>query len=225
MFTLLLTVRVVKGYRENMGAVERRTRQREELRGQIVAAARQIVLTEGYRALTMRRIAEAVEYSPAAIYQYFESRDGIARALMSDGFAQLATDFEPLRAIADPRERLEAVAHAYIRFGLEHGETYRLMFMEDPEITKSLLETSGGDDDPGVRCYMALIEPVARLQQSGALARDLDVQAVADAFWSALHGFVALRLTCPKFPVTPDEALVPTLVRMLFDGCIGMKLS
>lgn len=203
-----------------MGALERRTRQREELRGQIVAAARRIVLTEGYRALTMRRIAEAVEYSPAAIYQYFENRDAIAEALMGEGFAQLDALLEPLSAITDPRERLEAAGRAYVQFGLEHSETYRLMFMEDPHITSELLGKSAGPDDPGARAYGALIGPIAELRERGALAPGLDVAAVADAFWSALHGFVALKLTCPSFPGTPTETLVPTMLRTFFDGCL-----
>jgi AcrR family transcriptional regulator len=203
-----------------MGAVERRSRQREELRGQILAAARQVVLTGGYRALTMRRIAEAVEYSPAAIYQYFENRDAIATALMAEGFEQLAATFEPLAAIADPRERLEAVAQAYIRFGLEHSETYRLMFMEDPHITASLLGATSKPEDAGARAYAALIGPLAELRERGRLRPHLEVQALADAVWVALHGFVALKLTCPKFPATPTETLMPTLLQTLFEGCL-----
>jgi len=203
-----------------VGALERRSRQREELRGQILAAARQVVLTDGYRALTMRRIAEAVEYSPAAIYQYFENRDAIASALMAEGFELLAAAFEPLAVIADPRARLEAVAQAYVQFGLEHSETYRLMFMEDPHMTASLLGGASNPEDAGARAYAALIGPLAELRERGRLRPDLDVQPVADALWSALHGVVALKLTCPNFPATPTETLLPALLYVLFEGCL-----
>ena len=220
MFTLVLTVQLVKGYGEGMGAVERRSRQREEFREQILAAARQIVLSEGYRALTMRRIAEAVEYSPAAIYQYFESRDAIAIALMEEGFDALAAAFEPYASIVNPRDRLEQVGGAYVRFGLERPETYRLMFMEDPEITATLLVGSTQSNTAGARAYLALIEPVALLSARGTLQPGMEVQAVADSLWSALHGLVALKLTCPTFPATPTHALLSTLLRTLLDGCL-----
>jgi AcrR family transcriptional regulator len=204
-----------------MGAAERRSRQREALRGQILAAARQVVLNDGYRALTMRRIAEAVEYSPAAIYQYFENREAIATALMAEGFEQLAAVFEPLAAIADPRARLEAVAQAYVRFGLEHSETYRLMFMEDPHITASMLGAAPKPEDAGARAYGALIGPLAELRERGRLRPQLEVPAVADALWASLHGLVALKLTCPNFPATPTETLMPTLLQTLFEGCLN----
>lgn len=204
-----------------MGAVERRSRQREELRASILAAARQIVLKEGYRALTMRRIAEAIEYSPAAIYQYFENRDAIAAALMDRGFEELAAAFEPLAGIADPAKRLDAVGRAYIAFGLEHPETYRLMFMEDPAITKTVLETPSAES-PGERAYAALLAPIAEMGSRGELRPGVDVRAAADALWSAIHGLVALKLTCPKFPATPTRPLVDTLMSALFDGiCAG----
>jgi AcrR family transcriptional regulator len=200
-----------------MGAVERRTKQREELRASILAAARGIVLREGYRSLTMRRIAEAIEYSPAAIYQYFESRDAIAAALMDEGFEQLAAAFEPLASTVDPLARLEAVARAYVAFGLDHPETYRLMFMEDPEITATVL-SAPSQANAGERAYAAIITPVGELAARAKLHAGLDVQATADALWSALHGLVSLRLSCPKFPVTPNAPLLDTLVTALFHG-------
>ena len=183
-----------------MGAVERRSKQRAELRGQILEAARRIVLCEGYRALTMRRIAEAVEYSPAAIYQYFENRDAIAKALMDQGFEELAKVLEAAAAAEEPGERLSAVARAYVGFGLEHPETYRLMFMEDPEITASFLENASQYSDAGERAYAAL------------LASGVD-KTTADALWTSLHGIVALKLTCPRFPETPTGQLVDTVLR------------
>lgn len=204
-----------------MGATERRSRQREELRAQILDAARRIVLAEGYSALTMRRIAEAVEYSPAAIYQYFESRDAIAEALMAQGFEQLAAAFEERAAMADPRERLLEVGSAYVRFGLEHSETYRLMFMDDPQITAEFLGTQTEAGDSGARAYAALLGPVTELRERGRLRPALDVQAVADSLWSALHGLVALKLTCPKFPATPVDTLLPTMLTTLLDGCLN----
>ncbi len=221
MFTISLTVQSVNRYRLEMGAVERRARQREEIRSQIVDAARDIVMNEGYQALTMRRIAEAIEYSPAAIYQYFQNRDAIAIAVSAEGFAQLLEAFAPVRAIANPRERLEAIARAYIDFALRNPATYRLMFMEDPKITRAVLEQPD-PSDPGTQAYLAIVEPIAALAQSGAIGErdEAAIHAIADAFWVSLHGIVSLKLTCPSFPQTPEDTLIATVLRAFFDGIL-----
>ena len=70
-----------------MGIRERRQRQRQELRGGILAAAREIASTEGWRAVTIRRIAERIEYSPPVLYEYFDSKDDILLELARMGYA------------------------------------------------------------------------------------------------------------------------------------------
>ncbi|HEX3378408.1 MAG TPA: TetR/AcrR family transcriptional regulator [Paraburkholderia sp.] len=122
-----------------MGIAERKSRQKQALRERILDAARRIVVREGFAALSMRKIADAIEYSPATLYLHFASRDDIARALCTEGYAQLLATFVPLAQIADPAERLKALGRAYVAFGVEHPETYRLIFMEDPSYTGAAL--------------------------------------------------------------------------------------
>ncbi|WP_233801021.1 TetR/AcrR family transcriptional regulator [Paraburkholderia sp. HP33-1] len=122
-----------------MGIAERKNRQKQALRERILDAARRIVVREGFAALSMRKIADAIEYSPATLYLHFASRDDIARALCAEGYAQLLATFVPLVQIADPAERLKALGRAYVAFGVEHPETYRLIFMEDPSYTGAAL--------------------------------------------------------------------------------------
>jgi len=127
-----LTFQFVNRKMRGMGINERKTREKQALRDRILEAARRIVIREGFAALSMRKIADAIEYSPATLYLYFASRDEIARALCAQGYAQLLAGFEPLAQIADPAERLKALARAYVAFGVAHPQTYRLIFMEDP---------------------------------------------------------------------------------------------
>ncbi|MFT4065640.1 TetR/AcrR family transcriptional regulator [Paraburkholderia sp.] len=122
-----------------MGIAERKNRQKQALRERILDAARRIVMREGFAALSMRKIADAIEYSPATLYLHFASRDEIARALCEEGYAQLLETFVPLARIADPAERLKALGRAYVAFGVEHPQTYRLIFMEDPSYTGAAL--------------------------------------------------------------------------------------
>ncbi|RAS37178.1 TetR/AcrR family transcriptional regulator [Paraburkholderia bryophila] len=122
-----------------MGIAERKNRQKQALRERILDAARRIVMREGFAALSMRKIADAIEYSPATLYLHFASRDEIAQALCEEGYAQLLASFEPHAGIADPAERLKALGRAYIAFGVAHPQTYRLIFMEDPSYTGAAL--------------------------------------------------------------------------------------
>ena len=194
-----------------MGIAERKTRQKQELRERILDAARRIVVREGFGALSMRKIADAIEYSPATLYLHFDSRDAIARALCAEGYAQLLASFEPLIAIADPAERMKAMGRAYVSFGLAHPETYRLIFMEDPSYTGAALVGSEGakaGDEADETAFRLMIESIDALKAAGRLPAASDSQVCAEAFWATLHGIVALHLTCPVFPRAPLDAVV-----------------
>jgi AcrR family transcriptional regulator len=141
-----LTFQFVNWKMRYMGITERKTRQKQALRERILDAARRIVIREGFAALSMRKIADAIEYSPATLYLHFESRDEIARALCAEGYEQLLASFEPLAQIADPAERLKGLARAYVAFGVAHPQTYRLIFMEDPTYMSAALGSGGHAD-------------------------------------------------------------------------------
>ena len=114
-----------------MGIAERKERQRAELREQILAAARTIVLDEGFEALTMRKIADTIEYSAATIYLYFENREAIGRQLCNEAFAHLLTYMSAALAVEDPVDRLFAIGRSYAQYARDNPEEYRLIFMTD----------------------------------------------------------------------------------------------
>ncbi|RQH07484.1 TetR/AcrR family transcriptional regulator [Paraburkholderia dinghuensis] len=158
---------------------------RQALRARILDAARRIVTRDGFTSLSMRKIADAIGYSPASIYLYFENRDEIARALGHEGHAQLLAQLEPLVLIADPRERLRALAQTYVAFGRAHPQTYRAVFIDVP-----------GAADPGGQIVALFADALDAVHGADGAAR-------AEAFWATLHGMVALSLTCPGFPRSP----------------------
>src|SRR5262249_9466154 len=150
-----------------VGVAQRREREKTELRTRILEAARNIVRREGFGALTIRKIADAIEYAPGTLYLYFENRDAIARELSFEGFRKLLEAFAPASKITDPLARLEAIGRAYVRFGIDNPETYRLVFMEDPQLTSAVFKAAG--DDPGQRAYRALVQPLEQLRDAGRL--------------------------------------------------------
>ncbi|BDE08073.1 TetR family transcriptional regulator [Vulcanimicrobium alpinum] len=201
-----------------MGIAERKERQRAELREQILAAARKIVLDEGYEQLTMRKIADAIEYSPAAIYLYFENREAIGRQLCAESFEHLIAYMAPVSAIADPFERLLSMGRCYARFGLENPREYRLLFMTDAAYMQALFPPDHQKDDhPGERAFQFVVDIVTSARDAGAIEA-ADPIAVAEMLWTAVHGIVSLALTCSEAIETPLETLVETMCATIGRG-------
>src|SRR5262245_66289109 len=97
-----------------MGIKERQERDREAVRRAILDAARELFVAEGYRNVSIRKIAEKVEYSPAALYSYFPSKDDLFFALAAEGFRKLLEfTHDPAIATADP---LTAIRHGFLRY-------------------------------------------------------------------------------------------------------------
>src|SRR5262245_44329483 len=116
-----------------MGIKERHERDREAVRRSILDAARELFVTEGYQHVSIRKIAERIEYSPAALYGYFASKDDIFFALAEEGFRLLCY---PDRSASDEADRLpslEAVRSTFwrlYRFSREHPQYFALMFVD-----------------------------------------------------------------------------------------------
>ena len=112
-----------------MGRKERRLRDQQELKQSVLEAARAIALAEGWSNVTMREIAERIEYSHAAIYDYFASKDVLLLELVHEGFRLLGADLELARTQAhDPEEAIRLIAHGYLGFAWRYPELYRLMY-------------------------------------------------------------------------------------------------
>lgn len=175
-----------------MGPKERREREREEIRGRILEAARELFASDGYEAVTMRRIADRIEYSPTAIYFHFKDKETLLKELCSIDFHSLARQFGPIGKIGDPIERLRRAGHAYIRFGVEHPNHYRLMFMtphppiDDPDLDKG---------NPEEDAYAFVRAIVADAIEQHLLRPELkDVDLVTQTVWAAVHGVVSLDI-------------------------------
>ncbi|MCY1083100.1 TetR/AcrR family transcriptional regulator [Archangium lansingense] len=185
-----------------------------------MSAAREMVVREGFAALSMRKLAEAIEYAPATLYLHFESREDLARELSVRGFQQLLEFLAPAARVEEPLERLAEVARAYVRFGLEQPETYRLIFMEDPKLTTALF--GEGQDDLGAKAFALLVKPLEELKAGGRLAADADTRQLAEVLWAGVHGIVSLKLTCAGFQGTAADVLTTTLVTTFFHGLPGL---
>ena len=192
-----------------MGITERRERQKAELRDLILAAAGRIIADDGFHALTMRKIADAIEYSAATIYLHFASRDEIALELVRDGFTKLVERMAPAAAEPDPLTRIQSIGRAYLAFAESEPETYRLI----------MLQLKASDDDLGGTAFGLLVTTVQELIDRG-IYRPLPAGTIAALLWSSLHGIAALKLSCSQYPfegstAEPGEVLMDILERGL----------
>jgi AcrR family transcriptional regulator len=205
-----------------MAARARKERQRLANRDLILKAAREIIVGEGFRALTMRKIAEKTDYVPGAIYLYFSSRDEIARHVCIEGYREWLAFLQPALTVEDPVERLVAYLNLYARFGFAHPETYRLMYMEDPAFSKAELRQAPLDapKGPGFEAFGHLVSILTELRRRRLLSTHAKPEELADMVWTAVHGVVSLKLLYPKFPRTSADRLVAMLVGTLLRGLL-----
>lgn len=202
-----------------MGTTERRERQRQELRKQILEAARELFATEGYESVTMRRIAEKIEYSPTAIYFHFKDKEALIRELCTTDFLALAFQFQKIARIADPIDRLRRIGLAYLEFALEHPNQYRLMFMTphppvEPE--EGLLEKGNPEQD----AYAFLRATIENARNARLFRPEFgDADQLAQLFWAGMHGVISLHLAKANDPWVPWKP-VQTTSKLLLEGLV-----
>jgi AcrR family transcriptional regulator len=165
-----------------LSIAERKGRQRAERESRIISAAREIAEGEGWNAVTVRRLAEEIEYSQPVLYSHFENRDAIVAAVALEGFQELAVALqEARRGSTGHRNALEHVAMAYVDFAKRGPALYEAMFTLPTDLRFAEAETR-----PELRAgFEALATVVA------PFCADVDV--ATETFWAALHGLVELE--------------------------------
>ncbi len=172
-----------------MGIKERRQRQRQELRSGILAAAREIASEEGWRAVTIRKIAAIIEYSPPVIYEYFESKDEILLELVRMSYAQQLEAVERAgRSASGPEEALLDVGRAWLDFAFRSPDLYQVMYgLGGVSFPVTELQKEG---EKIAEAIGEVIEEV--LKENGKEAED--VWGKVTLLWGTAHGLVSLAM-------------------------------
>ncbi|HEY6561026.1 MAG TPA: TetR/AcrR family transcriptional regulator [Polyangiaceae bacterium] len=206
-----------------MGTQERRERERQEFRTKILEAASQLLTTEGYDAVTMRMIAQKIEYSVAALYQHFENKETIFGELSRQVFRQMGSQFNAVLAgIEDPIERLRAAASLYIGFAVQCPQYFRLVLMTRLPRVAPTTPHNGEKDDPELIFFIPFRAAVEDAIRADLLRPELsDDELIAQALWGAIHGLATLEVQAAFLSVWIDfrdldvrrDFLVATLLR------------
>jgi len=173
-----------------MGSLERREREREETRQLILDAAMRLWIEKGFDTVTIRNIADAIEYTPGAIYSYFKDKDEIFYALHFEAFERF---FETLRSAAlfgSPIERLKNIGESYLNFAFENPQRYDLMFIS-ANSGKKIAESDGWH--VGEKAFEVLHATVKLAMDEGYIPKG-DSKAASMMFWAHVHGIVSLIL-------------------------------
>lgn len=183
-----------------MGVKERQERDREEMRRKILDAARELFVSEGYRNVSIRKVAERVEYSPAALYGYFPSKDDLFFALAEEGFRKLFEYTNEHQIFeGDPLVAVREGFMRYYRFSSLHREYFELMFVDRtvPRIGRDWERFAFVPQMIGEVCGI-----IQRAIDLGAFPKEMDPEVAFHILWAAVHGPSTAAL-CDR--LAPDE--------------------
>ena len=157
----------------------------------------------------MRKIAEAIEYTPAALYVHFKDKVELMRELCRRDFAAMDAEILTLATIADPVRRMHEAGRIFIRFGTQHKNQYRLMFMTPhPRDILPTEEDLAEMRDPDQNGYAFMCKAVGDAVAQGRLRPEFgEIHATVQTLWAATHGVVALEITHSDDPWVPIRAL------------------
>lgn len=174
-----------------MGVKERRQRERTEVREKILDAALEFFAKEGSDGVTMRALADAIEYSPPVIYAHFRDKEAIIQELCYRQLRELAKAFATFGDL-DPIERLRRIGYIYADFAIEHPSHFRFMFLMPHPLPPDDDEVAKGD--PQQNAYAFLRQTVEDGLAAGIFRPEYtDADEIAQMCWASAHGLVALQ--------------------------------
>ncbi len=174
-----------------MGITERKERQRKEVRDSILTSAWQLVNEEGWQNLSIRKIADAIEYSVPVVYDHFENKEAILSEFNHRGFKLLGDRLKEAKEKHHKANlQLEALAYAYWDFAFENKEYYQLMYGLGMPTCESLSSV------PELMAFIGVIHSTIEelLKESG---NTTDIWLKVHSFWSTIHGLVSINLMSP----------------------------
>ncbi|MCX5747425.1 MAG: TetR/AcrR family transcriptional regulator [Proteobacteria bacterium] len=175
-----------------MATSDRIERERLAKRKRILDAARDLFATRGIEAVTLREIAQRIEYSTTAIYVQFKDKQDLLDQMVREDFAAFSAALAAVATVVDPVERLGKLGDAYVTFAMTMPRHYQLLFMT------SHAASSPDDKDhdvAGVDGYHLLLRTVTECVDSGRFRPELrDPDGLAQAIWATVHGVVSLLI-------------------------------
>ncbi len=198
-----------------MSLSEKKIKHREEIRASILEAARQVVLKEGWQAISIRKIAEAIDYSVPVIYGHFINKEALLLEFVKQGFSLLNTKLESAKdSVEDAEAQIRSIGYGYLKFAHDHKEYYRLMFglgIQSCEAVKEIPELNS--------FVQIVIDPIRVLIKMNK-QKQMDELVKFKNFWSSLHGLISIDM----MEVTGKSSINKRVVEDFFESFLaGIK--
>jgi len=180
---------------------ERKLRDKQARRAQIISAARRIAELEGWSDVTVRRLSDEISYSLPVLYAHFGSREGILAAVAIEGFREIGLALEKARKRAKRGNAVESVAAAYLQFAASSPALFEVMFLHSLSVPF---------DDPATPPELRFAFSQLRELFQGQGSK---TEVLSELFWASLHGIAELTRT-KRFPRSRQKERVRTLVEL-----------
>lgn len=194
--------------------------QGDQLRDEILEAAETLLVKTGSEeAVSIRAVADAVGVTPPTIYRHFDDKITLMFEVCSRQFERLHQRLDDvIAAHTEPRDRLIACGRAYVEFGLEHPEHYRIMFMGRSDWTPELYADEVTGETGSFTALVRVVEEVV-----DDLGVDRDAFEAATMLWTAVHGLTSLLISKPNFPWPPVDQMIRACCEAQLRGVFGQE--
>ncbi len=201
----------------------RKQREAEQRRKSIIKVVRKLIRKGGLGEISLRKVAELAGYSTTVVYSLFEDKATLISQAMSEDLLELTRAMRAAsEAASRPLDRLRAMAHAYVDFGLQHPDEYAFVFMQKrPHAATEVAHVQHGDpaEDPYAFSRGLFAQWAATGEVSNA---EVDIDLMTQIYWEGIHGFTARQLVMgpedPWFPEVPNARHLDAIIEVLLTG-------
>lgn len=185
-----------------------------DLRREILDAAREMFVADGYQNVSMRKIADKIGYSATTIYLHFKDKNDLLHQICEESFAQLARNISSIQQLsANSMDKLRMGLREYINFGLRHPSHYEVIFIMP---LKSEIEADY-EMSQGKVAFETLCSSVNDCIKDNLLKNN-DVELISQTLWAGIHGITSLLITHSGFPFVEREKLIDNVIETLISG-------
>lgn len=185
------------------------------LKDRIVEAARQVLLTEGYRNFSLRKIAREIDVSATSIYLHFENKDDLVHTLMEQSIERLNNQLQQAASKADsPIAKLEALAYEYVRFALKYQREYQIIYLTSSDEMSRYPKEKFRKARKGYE----IVNNVLQEGVNAGLIAEEKPQIAAYTFWAQLHGVMSVVLSKRLDTRIDQQEFIDEAIEHIIDG-------
>jgi len=203
-----------------MGIKERKKQEQELLRNRILNAAEKTFVEEGFEKITMRKLADMIEYSPTTIYRFFNNKDDLLKTLLTKTYEEINVLFKNIKNEnhLNETDTLKSLIKEYVVFFIQNPNTFKLFtsFSNIEMENNHIYEVIGNKK---FRIFYSWKDCLEKLSDQGSL-KEYDVNSGLFYIWNSVHGFINNRIKYPDLPWKSDEQEVNNLVNLILFGII-----